>query len=92
MMLLADSRLDGQIPTDSGDRQHPADAPEAIALSEEIRRRRAKLTKEEEASLRAQIDTIQNAHGGKRIVWEQAVGRAPRSRTGIGEQQNRPES
>ncbi|HVT19185.1 MAG TPA: DUF2971 domain-containing protein [Thermoanaerobaculia bacterium] len=51
----------------------PADAPEAIALYEETRRGRAKLTKEEEAALQAQIDTIQNAHGRKRIVWEQAV-------------------
>jgi len=47
-----------------------ADAPEAIALYEKTQRRRGNLTKEEKASLQAQIDTIQNDHGQRRVAWE----------------------
>jgi hypothetical protein len=51
----------------------PPDAPEAIALYEENRRRRAQLTKEEEAALQAKRAMIQNDHGRRRIVWKEAV-------------------
>jgi hypothetical protein len=51
----------------------PSDAPEAIALFEENRLRRTKLTEEEESALQARIDAIQNAHGWSRITWEHAA-------------------
>jgi len=51
----------------------PPDAPAAIALYEEARPRRAKLTKEEESALQAQIDAIQKEHGLLRLTWEQAA-------------------
>jgi hypothetical protein len=51
----------------------PSDAPEAIALFEEYRPRRATLTKEEESALQARIDAIQHAHGLRRIMLEQAA-------------------
>ena len=51
----------------------PSDAPEAIALYEEYRPRRAQLTEEEEVALQARIDAIQRDHGLRRLTWEQAV-------------------
>ena len=51
-----------------GEPVFPSDAPEAIALFEENRPRRAKLTDEEERELQARIDALQNAHGLSRIV------------------------
>mgnify|MGYP001445115540 CR=1 FL=1 len=51
----------------------PSDAPEAIALFEEYRPERATLTKEEESALQARIDAIQQAHGARRIMLEQAA-------------------
>lgn len=51
----------------------PADAIEAIALSEEYQPRRAELTAEEEEELQEQIDAIQLSHGLRRIMLEQAA-------------------
>lgn len=51
----------------------PPDAPEAIALFEDNRMRRAKLTEEEESALQARIDVIQTDHGLSRLTWEHAA-------------------
>src|SRR5258708_7191062 len=51
----------------------PSDAPEAIALFEAYRPKRATLTAEEERALQARIDAIQHAHGLRRIMLEQAA-------------------
>jgi hypothetical protein len=52
---------------------YAADASEAIALFEEYRPTRAQLTAEQEKALQARIDAIQNAHGMRRIMLEQAA-------------------
>jgi hypothetical protein len=52
---------------------YAADASEAIALFEEYRPVRAQLTAEQERALQARIDAIQNAHGLRRIMLEQAA-------------------
>jgi hypothetical protein len=51
----------------------PSDAPEAIALFEAYRPRRATLTAEEKSALQARIDAIQRTHGLRRIMLEQAA-------------------
>jgi hypothetical protein len=51
----------------------PSDAPEAIVLFEEHTPRRATLTKEEESTLQARIDSTQHAHGLLRIMLEHAA-------------------
>jgi DUF2971 family protein len=52
---------------------YAADASEAIALFEEYRPIRAQLTAEQEKALQARMDAIQNAHGLRRIMLEQAA-------------------
>jgi hypothetical protein len=52
---------------------YAADSVEAIALFDEYRPVRAQLTAEQEKALQAKIDAIQNAHGTRRIMLEQAA-------------------